>query len=526
MSEVREIIQSLLKAKGITPPLASEDADGLAAFLGRIGKDVYPRSIVAADGVLYFLARDGIEKFLCIGRTATEKGEQIRLGEMTLDIEVHPADPRGAALLREKLPFTSPQLIGLKRALGCGDRLGIATPAHVRAVRGTGVAPFFAQQSIREMTRTERTPQQVMDSATYGVFQEGWRDGFGADADHLKTVADIDACLEAGVTFFTVEPGEYVDNEAATLSEAALREKFEALPWDELETTPADVKREYVGKNLVVSDKLTVRFTETDLLRAAVKYGRAVAHAVKMYRHLEARAGHGFELEMSVDETATPTTIPEHYFVAAELKRLGVKLVSLAPRFVGEFEKGVDYKGSLEDFETAYVQHLEIARSLGPYKLSIHSGSDKFSIYPIAAGHSGELVHVKTAGTSYLEALRAVGRISPDLFREILAFAFERYDEDKATYHVSADPSKVPVPEQLKDEELASVLDIFDGRQLLHVTYGSVLTARNTDGSLRFKDRILLALRQDEETHYEILEKHMRKHVEPFGGRERDPGRS
>jgi hypothetical protein len=194
--------------------------------------------------------------------------------------------------------------------------------------------------------------------------------------------------------------------------------------------------------------------------------------------------------------------------VASELKRLGVQWVSLAPRYIGRFEKGVDYIGDLAQFEAEFVKHVAIAHHLGPYKLSLHSGSDKFSIYPIIARHAGELVHLKTAGTSYLEALRAMANINPPLFREILAFAHERYDEDKATYHVSADPAKVPAPAQLADSELAGVLDLFDGRQVLHVTFGSVLD--------QFGQRLKEVLGQHEEAHYATLETHFRKHLTPF----------
>jgi hypothetical protein len=215
-----------------------------------------------------------------------------------------------------------------------------------------------------------------------------------------------------------------------------------------------------------------------------------------------------FELEVSVDETETPTSPYEHFFVASELKRLGVQWVSLAPRYIGRFEKGVDYIGDLAQFETEFVKHVSIARHLGPYKLSLHSGSDKFSIYPIIAKHAGDLVHLKTAGTSYLEALRAIASIDPPLFREILAFAHERYGEDKATYHVSADPAKVPAPDQLADSELAGVLDLFDGRQVLHVTFGSVLD--------RFGQQLKETLAQHEEVHYAALETHFRKHLTPF----------
>jgi hypothetical protein len=226
-----------------------------------------------------------------------------------------------------------------------------------------------------------------------------------------------------------------------------------------------------------------------------------------MYRHL-AGLTDNFELEMSVDETETPTAIEEHYFFANELKRLDVDWVSLAPRYIGSFEKGVDYIGDLAEFEASLARHAAIARVLGPYKLSIHSGSDKFTIYPIIVRLTRGVVHLKTAGTSYLEALRTVAQVDTVLFRKILAFARGRYETDRATYHVSAQLAKVPEPEVLGDGELAGLLDQFDARQVLHVTFGSVLD--------QFGDQIKPILQDNEKTHYEMLGKHFRRHLEPF----------
>ena len=145
--------------------------------------------------------------------------------------------------------------------------------------------------------------------------------------------------------------------------------------------------------------------------------------------------------------------------------------------------------------------------------MSIHSGSDKFSIYPIVAEIAGELVHLKTAGTSYLEAVRAIAQVDPPLFRAILDFARDRYETDKATYHVSAELAKVPAASELKDDDLPSLIDEFNARQVLHVTFGSVLTA---DGGEKFRGRILSALKGEEEAHYAALERHLRRHVAPF----------
>ncbi len=500
----------------------------------QIDFDPYPQSIVEADGFTYFLARRGAEKRLCmmweegtappaladfrgeIGVGAHGPSTSLRVNHAPLRIMVAPLDHVNALALRKHLPFLRPQVIGVRPSFGAGDRLGLATPAHVRALRGTGLAPFFAQQSIREMTRTGRTPEEVIDSATFGVFQEGYRDGYGADADHLKTKQDVDATAAAGFTMFTIDPGEYVDNTAQTDDIVTIKHKFENLPWLELETATDDLCERCIAKRLRLPDDTVVSLDEEALFRAAVKYGRALAHTKGMYRHLQTVMGsRPFELEISVDETATPTSVAEHVFVASELHRLGVRWVSLAPRFVGEFEKGVDYIGDLAEFERTFAQHVAAAQHFGPYKIGIHSGSDKFSIYPIAVRLAGNLMHLKTAGTSYLEALRAIAIIDPALFREILDFAIERYPADRASYHVSADPAKVPAPEAVPDDSLAAVLDQFDARQVLHVTFGSVLTAK-VDGLPRFRDRLIQALDGEEEVHYQTVRAHIERHVRPF----------
>src|SRR5690606_33477002 len=129
-----------------------------------------------------------------------------------------PASPATAASLREVLPNLRPVPLGLMTSAGFGDRLGMATPGHVEALRRTAatgvIAPIFAQQSIREMTRTRRTAQQVMDDATFGAFAAGWEASVGADADHLKTEQNVLDTVAAGFTFFTIDPSEHVDDEA------------------------------------------------------------------------------------------------------------------------------------------------------------------------------------------------------------------------------------------------------------------------------------------------------------------------
>jgi hypothetical protein len=349
-----------------------------------------------------------------------------------------------------------------------------------------------------------------MDDAMWGVFQEGWRNGFGADADHLKTTADMDAFVAAGYTFYTIDPGEHVDNSAETASREHLHQKLETLPWDLLESTPADLKRTLLGKTIDLKN-FNFRISEEGLMRAAAKYGHVIAYTASMYRHLlECMDDRPFELEMSVDETESVTTIAEHIYIASELRRLGVEWVSLAPRYVGTFEKGVDYIGDLAAFEKSFEQHVIVAQALGPYKLSIHSGSDKFSIYPFAARLAGELFHLKTAGTSYLEALRTVAEFNPDLFREIVSYAIDRYPSDRASYHVSAEISRIPNTRALSDKQLPDLLENFHAREVLHVTYGSVINYPH------LRAPFFETVRLHEEAYSKILETHFDKHFRAF----------
>jgi len=487
--------------------------------LSTLNLQLVETSKVEAGSAEWALAREnGRAKLVIAPRPGADSALADFEGESSDGVLVGPTSPRNAAALRSHLAWLRPRPLGTRTSAGLGDRLGLATPGHVRAVRhvGGGIAPIFPQQSIREMARTNRTPTQVMDDASWGMFAEGWREGTGADADHLKSFEDIDTTLAVGFTFFTIDPSAHVDSRADTDALATLRAKVAALPWAELEDSGAGLRQRYVGQSFGV-EHLRIAFDEAVVLRAAAKYGRAVSHVARMSRHLlKAAGGRPVELEVSVDETDTPTSPAEHYWLASELRRLGVAWVSLAPRFVGRFEKGVDYIGDLAELEQDVAAQAAIARHFGPYKLSLHSGSDKFSVYPIAARLANGLVHLKTAGTSYLEALRTLAALDPAMFREVYAFARERYDTDKATYHVSAELRKAPEPAAVAEGELPGLLEHFHAREILHVTFGSVLKETKPDGSFRFKDRLFGLLRANPEAYADNLERHFVKHLQPF----------
>ncbi len=474
--------------------------------------DLFSRSLVITGGCEFGMVRNGSGNQLAVLSASSLPEFEGERGELDGQVLALCGQSAGnAAALRTHLPWLKPQPLGLVTSAGMGDRLGLATAGHVRAARAVGgrIAPIFIQQSIREMNRTGRTPQQVLDDATWGMFAEGWQAPHGADADHLKSFEDIDICLASGYSFFTIDPGAHVDNRAETEDLSELRELASLLPGE------VPVEQSGLARKHFQIENIHIAFDEQTLLQAAVKYGRAIAFVAGMYHHLEkAAAGRPFEMEVSVDETEQPTSLAEHVYIASELTRLGVKWVSLAPRYVGRFEKGVDYIGSLPAFEADFAGHAAIARHFGPYKLSLHSGSDKFSIYPIAARLSQGSVHLKTAGTSYLEALHTIASTEPGFLNEIYQFARERYETDRASYHVSAELDQAPLPEAVSDWN--ALLEQFDAREILHVTFGSVLTEKTADGKWRFRDRLMDILQSNQESYASNLERHFIRHLTPF----------
>ena len=412
-----------------------------------------------------------------------------------------------------------PTTLGLSPSFGFGDRIGLATPGHIEAMRQscTGISPIFAQQSIREMTRTHRTPEQVMEDAIRAMRHGKWQQAHGADADHLKTEEDVDRTAAAGFTFFTIDPSEFVDQRAddydATILDDKLASIRERIDWLD----------QYRGREFKLDNGRVIMLDATVAKRAAVKYGLAILFAVRIGRHIasvQSAAGRDYEIELSIDETEQPTTLAEHWIIADQCTRAGLQLVSIAPRFIGSFEKGVDYIGNLARFESSLADHAAIARQLGPYKLSLHSGSDKLSMYAALARATRGCFHVKTAGTSYLEALRVTAIRAPDLFREICGFARSRYDTDRATYHVHATLESVPSPADVADNE--RLQDVYlgqwknvptgrgftePGRQILHCTFGSVLSHAHLGQALR------QCLEENADVYTELLAEHFARHL-------------
>jgi len=484
---------------------------------------VYPKSVIKHDGVQLFIAKMDNEKFLFI--VAPSKRNKIYQkfdGKREFDInnlflKACPLVTKNRMIVQLFLPFTRPQLIGRQDSFGFGDRLGLANPGHLKALSGSHFMPILAQQSIREMIRTHRLPEEVMDAAVWAILQEGYQGGFGADADHLKTTEDIDQMVKAGFTMFTIDPGDFVDNQVDHLNLPELELKMDQIPWEGLDDSRDFLEKRYLDKKFRVAGDLILHPLKSDLYRALLKYGHALVHIQKMAMHLLLKyPQYPSEIEISVDETESVTSPFEHFFFANELKRLKVPFISLAPRFIGKFEKGIDYQGNTQLFSDEYIKHIKIAQFFGTYKLSLHSGSDKFIVYKIIGSLKQGYIHVKTAGTSYLEALKVLALKEPNLFRKILDFSRGIYETEKESYHVSATLSKVPAGNACSDQDLLNLFHDNNARQVLHVTFGRVLTAEKSDGAYLFRDDIINFLKIHESTYDQLLVEHFRRHLAPF----------
>ena len=297
----------------------------------------------------------------------------------------------------------------------------------------------------------------------------------------------------------TLDPSAHLDTTAAATDGDELERRMRSLPWSALEDDWTALRRRY--------DRSEV--DELELARTVSTFGGALAQVVALWRVVDEASVGPLDVEVSVDETDTPTTTFAHRFLAAELVRLGVRFTSLAPRFPGVWRKGIDVAGDLGEIARAVAEHARVAAE-GGYRVSVHSGSDKLSVYPLLAAVPGGRWHVKTSGTSYLEALRVVAVVDPALLRDIVGRARESFAADRRSYAVAA-TAGVPEPSSVPDERLPSLLDDADARQCLHVTFGSILTDEDVGPRLRAR------IREHSDAYADALAMHFSRHLDPLG---------
>lgn len=361
-------------------------------------------------------------------------------------------------------------------SMGIGDRFGCEGEAQLAAfVRarqaGVAITPVW-NKSNREHTLIGTEPASVRAEADAAVRALGWTLPYRVDADHigLKTV---DRFLAAS-DFFTIDVADFIGQAAAE---------------DDIRAFVARQRR-LVGGPFGVTMEL--------LERAARRYWLAIQEAGRVYRYVERNKGPGqFIAEVSMDETDSPQTPPELLVILAGLADCGVAVQTIAPKFSGRFNKGVDYVGDLAQFERELADDVAvIAYAVKEFglpaglKLSIHSGSDKFSLYPVVRRQlerTGAGVHVKTAGTTWLEEVAGLARAGGEalrLVKELYAIMHARRDELAQPYRtvIEIDPARLPDPAVVRgwdSEQFVSALRHDpknprfnpDFRQLIHVGF-------------------------------------------------------
>lgn len=462
---------------------------------------IYPDSINSIGADICFMVDAGERDQLCIvgdsrrypGERHSHDGNTYWLSELDHDT---------AKFLRKHFSFCVPvPVLDRHSTFGVGDRLGLAGEGHLRVFKEYQMMPVLAQQSVREMALTHRTMDDVIDSATFSVFREGYRGGFGADGDHLKHLEEVREAIAHGYTMITLDCSDHIDNEAAILTDEEISARCEVDP---------ELRERYLTHSFAVSAHTILKYDLCTLRRIVAVYGNAIEFINKVY--FDCIASHASEVnfEISIDETLTVTSPLDHFFVTNELRLRGIRFSTIAPRFSGEFQKGIDYIGDHETLRKEVRSHNDIARFFG-YKLSIHSGSDKFSVFPIIGKETEGFFHVKTSGTSWLEALRVLAKCEPVLFKEIWDVAVTTFEENRKNYRVTPDLSTIPDLNDLSEKALCTLLDNAASRQVLHIAYGKILEDKG------LKRRLYQAIRKHRWEYSEMLYHHIGRHAQTLG---------
>jgi hypothetical protein len=399
-----------------------------------------------------------------------------------------------------------PQVLGVRKTFGFGDRLGLAADAHIAvAAAHPEFAPVLAQQSAPELANSGRTLPEVMTAAMRGVDRARFRSPWGADADRLRTPQQVEQAAEAGFTYFTIDPGEWIAAGADDLPAGEIVAILDRLIADgEL---PADWMEPYLNRTIALPDNQRLQLTLDPLQRAAAKFGSAIRHCARL-AETAARTSHGrpYELEFLFGQGGRATTPLEHLFVGLELEARGVRIVSAGLQFGPGYQPAADFEADPIQFEAQLRAHAAVAEFCGPHKLSFPEASDKPSLYPIIGRCCGDAFHLKTSGLSYLEALRVVWRVEPELFTEIVRFARTRFDLDSVGAGVATNEQDVLALPGVDPADAEQIfLNTPVGRQLLHVTSGSVMTAGRAESGRPFREWMLELLERHADIYSEVL---------------------
>lgn len=374
-------------------------------------------------------------------------------------------------------------------SFGMGDRLGLVTAAHIRSLeKFPGIFPVVAQQSPRELEKENRSFKSVLLDAVMGILEAGYDKHFGADADHIKSEDRLREGVEAGYSMYTIDVSDLVIE--------ASEDKY-----DTLDKISLKIIKKYENFKLN-SNYYSYSIKKDKLIASAISYQEAMKKVIG-YDKIISESLSNYDLEISIDEGKNTTTLEDHLYCAAYLKANEIEIFSIAPKFPGKFQKALDFQGNIEEFEKEAYLHGEISRAMGFYKLSLHSGSDKFSVYPCFKNATNNLYHIKTSGTSYLRAIILTSYINKDLFTKMYKICLDQLDYNKKFYDVRINLEDFP--KTLDNINLEEFILDPNVTQLFHISYGSILD--------ELKEELYTFLKNNEANHYSLVSSHIKRHL-------------
>jgi tagaturonate epimerase len=433
----------------------------------------------------------------------------------TSDLPLPRATPSARAPASIPLSGDSlPQPLGLAPSFGFDDNLGAAAPGHIAAARRFAFAPVLAQASLRQLVRQHRAPANVIRHTAAALAASAWHPRWGANAEAVRTETDLDQMAAAGFCTFTIDTSAYLEERADRLPAAALAEAVAVLEKEAV--LPPDWRRGFLGRRFPLAANEHLEFEESALERTAVKFARAMAYVQRMARHLARIVpADRREVEISIAPSSAPVSPLEHLFCAVELKRRGVIPACLTLRMTPAWQPAVDIDCGADVFESTLRLHAAIARTLGPWKLGFSDADEKITALPVIGRVCGELMHVRSASLSYIEALRVAARIAPGLLQEILSFARERFEAERVPFGIST--SLHDVDRCLRSARARGVESaVFDGpagRHLLHVTCGSTLAAGTTAHGRTFREALLELFEAQAPLYRDLLDARFSRHL-------------
>ena len=473
--------------------------DELKKLLDGNGYHLYEKSVrCIGDGASVFVAKHEGKKFVGLVQAKQALSLSDSVGDMKLSsgesVSLHPLTWENYQKLNALIQL-SPVPCDVNGSFGTGDRLGMVTAAHLEADMSYPVFPIIAQQSPRELERTNRDFRDVLLKAVMGVLESGYTGTFGADADHIKDEKRFMEGVEAGFSMFTLDVSDDLQN-ISGLNAADIQAKAK-----DITDTSRQIVSDFAGKTIAVPNGPDYTFTLDELIKSVLVYEQSMKQAVRFYGMAKTKLDK-FDLEVSIDEGSRDTTPEDHLFVAEYLHRNNVDFRSLAPKFPGEFQKAVDYKGDYDALYRSFNIHAELARKLKGYRLSMHSGSDKFSVYKMFGEATQGNFHIKTSGTSWLQAVKLVAHTNLSLFKQLYAICIETLPESKKAYHVDITPQHFPAE---LPEDATEFFANPDVQQLFHISYGALLDAKRAE--------ITATLLENEELHYKFVTAHIDRHL-------------